>query len=138
MAHWNAIDYRMIQIPVDRTHILRHNSILRPEQASGLLCTVQCAPSRRKPLRTRAVVLNQDAVLKRERSAARGALPIGERTFVHRQLPDPGGSVVAGGDDVRAVRVERGGGDEAAMLEGAVRGLPVRASQPGRCDPSWR
>jgi hypothetical protein len=40
---------------------------------------------------------------------------------VHLEFDEFGGVVEAGSDDARAVRAERGGGDDVAMLEGIAR-----------------
>jgi pimeloyl-ACP methyl ester carboxylesterase len=49
------------------------------------------------------VVRDQTVTIEHERRASRASLPFIARAGVQRQLPDPGGVVVAGGDDACAV-----------------------------------
>jgi hypothetical protein len=82
----------------------RDSSLLVSEGELDLQSTTWPLPS--QAARTWTVVLDQEAVLERKRSATRRALPVDERVRGHGQVPDPRGVVVAGGDDARAVWVE--------------------------------
>src|SRR5687767_6687774 len=120
-------------MPVDITHILRRNSLSRKQgredhnpwfgtsQVDAHACsrpTWQFKHPNARSLRTWRMVVDEDAGLECEHTAACVVLPVVQRARVHWEIPHPGGVVRARGDHARAIGTERRREDRILMREG--------------------